>query len=171
MLAANRNLYLRHQTADADRIDAPHQLIAPADAANNELTFFLRAASCSKEQLVHFALRDAMMSAGRLEAANLLLVNPLLDGRKADPQLKSRITEIEQALGDLVRFVEPRHRNEIVQPTNATVNTLNSPALQSRKPPSNEYKRILLDRKNVCHVHFLIPAPNLSLSTEASSEL
>src|SRR5580704_18792277 len=87
LLAANRNRYLRHQAADANRIDSSHQLVPSTYAADHQLAFFLRFPSGSEKQPVHFAFRNAVMSPRRPNAANLLLINPLLDGGKADPQL------------------------------------------------------------------------------------
>jgi hypothetical protein len=52
LLAANRNLYFRHQAADPDRIDPSHQLIPPADAADNLAAFLLGPASRAEEQAV-----------------------------------------------------------------------------------------------------------------------
>src|SRR5579862_346814 len=87
LLAADRNLYFRHQAADADRIDASHQLIASADPPQHILAFFFGFASRPVEQLVYLASGNAVVSPGSLDAANLLLVNPLRDGREADPKL------------------------------------------------------------------------------------
>jgi hypothetical protein len=88
----------------------------------------LGAAASAEEQLVDFGSRDAVVSAGGLNAANLFLVNPLLDGGEADAQLQGCIAKVEQIVG--IRTGTPRgftllrHRNEIVQPLQGTVNML-----------------------------------------------
>src|SRR5580704_580695 len=87
LLAANRNLHFRHQAADTNGTDSPHQLVTPAAAADYQIAFLLRSASGSEKQPVHFTFRNAVMSPGGPYAANLLLVNPLFNSREADPQL------------------------------------------------------------------------------------
>src|SRR2546427_8267642 len=62
------------------------------------------------------------MPSGCLDAANFLLVNPLLDRGEANPQLQSSITELQQLAIFRRGFTVPRHRNEIVQSTQGTVN-------------------------------------------------
>ncbi len=49
LLATDRNCYLRHQAANANRIDSSHELIAAADAAYNLLAFLLGTASSSEQ--------------------------------------------------------------------------------------------------------------------------
>jgi len=94
LLATNRNLDLGHQAANADRFDSSDQLISSADVAAQQLSFFLGLGSGAEKQPVHFTHRYAVMSAGGTDAADLLLVNPLLDGGKADPQLQGRVAEL-----------------------------------------------------------------------------
>ena len=96
LLSANRNLYFRHQAANANGIDSSNELIPTTDAANYLLAFRLRFALGSEEEPVQFALRDAMMSSGRSDAANLLPVDPLFDRGKADSQLQSCVPELQQ---------------------------------------------------------------------------
>jgi hypothetical protein len=65
-----------------------------------------------------------MMSSGRLDATNLLLVNPLFDGGETDPQLQSRIAELQQFVILPPGFACSRHRNAILQSASGAVNTV-----------------------------------------------
>lgn len=95
-MAADRYLNLRHQAADLDRFDASYQLIASADLAHDLFAVSFGFASGSEEQLVHFSSRDTVMASCGLDAANFFLVDPLLDGGKADAELQSGVTQFEQ---------------------------------------------------------------------------
>jgi len=87
LLAANRNRHFCHQTADANFVNSPYELISPTDAANHLILFTACTASLPEEQTIHLALRNPVMPTGGLAAANLLLVYPLLDRGEADPKL------------------------------------------------------------------------------------
>src|SRR4029077_10826068 len=78
-----------------------------------------------------------MMSPCGLDAANLLLVNPLLDRGKADPQLQSRVTELQQLLILLSGFAVPRHRSEIVQSMQSRVNRIARRSVYPTRTPNN----------------------------------
>jgi len=87
LLIAYRDFDLRHEAAYADSVDSADELIASAHAADHILPLFFRSAASLEKQLVHFALRDAVVASSGLDAADLPLVNPLFDGWKADPEL------------------------------------------------------------------------------------
>src|SRR5580704_17800919 len=65
------------------------------------------------------------MSACGRDAANLLFVNPLLDGWEADAELQRCVAKLQQILVLLRRFALLPHRSEILQPVQGAVNTLN----------------------------------------------
>jgi hypothetical protein len=69
-------------------IDAADELVASAEAADSLGAVVGRLAACAEEQSVDFTLRDQVMASGCLHAAQLFLVDPLLDGGKADAQLQ-----------------------------------------------------------------------------------
>src|ERR1035438_5261725 len=97
-----------------------------------------------------------MVSSGGLDTPNFLLINPLLDGGEADPQLQGSVAKFQQAFRVLLGFGAPLHRNEIVQSTPDPVNTLNSPPIKPGTLLLNAYKRVVIDIKTVCTVHFII---------------
>jgi hypothetical protein len=96
------------------RTASTHQLVTATDAANCLFAIHLGSASRPEKEPVDFTLRDAVMSSGRLEAAALLLVDPLLDRGKADPQSQSRVTELQHLSVFLSGFAVPQHRRKIV---------------------------------------------------------
>src|SRR5258706_12530332 len=87
LLLANRNLYFGHQSADPDRVNASHQLVASTHAADHKFAFLLGSTARSEKQPIQLALRNAMMSSHGLHTADFVFVNPLLESRKADAQL------------------------------------------------------------------------------------
>src|ERR1700733_12784221 len=87
LLAADGNLDFCHQTADANRIDASPQLIAPTDPADGLLSFVFRSAASPEKQFVGLALGGAVMGSGCWDTANPLFIITLLYGGKADSQL------------------------------------------------------------------------------------
>jgi hypothetical protein len=62
-------------------------LIPTADATHNLLTLCLGFASRPEKQPIHFPFWNAVMASSGSNAANFLLVNPLLYRWKANPQL------------------------------------------------------------------------------------
>ena len=64
------------------------------------------------------------MSSRRLIASNLLLVNRLLNCRKADPQLQSCISQPQQFLNIPFGFAVLLHRAAIVATTKSTFNSI-----------------------------------------------
>jgi hypothetical protein len=104
-LSANGDFHFRHEAADAHFLDATHQLIAATDAAQDVLADSFVGAPGAKQQAVHFRPRNAVVAAGSAHAANLLLVDPLLDGGKADAQLQSRFAGGEKGIGFSRRHV------------------------------------------------------------------
>src|SRR5579863_5405006 len=98
-LPADRKLHLRQQTAVAHFHDPPDQLIAPADAAEvappGQSIFFLDA----RKEAFDFGRWDAVMSAGRADAVQFLLVDPLLERGIADAQRTRGVAGIEQFVG------------------------------------------------------------------------
>ena len=90
LLAADGDLHFRHQAADSDGVDASHKLVTPTDATDDLMPLFFGSASRSKEQAIHFRLRNTVMPPGGLHAANFLLVDPLFDCGEADAKLKGR---------------------------------------------------------------------------------
>jgi hypothetical protein len=96
LLLSDGNLYFRHQAADAHLIDAPNQLIAPADAARRVRTLRSGFASGAEEQAVDLALWNQVMASGRSYAAQFSLINPLLDGWETDAELKGGIARLQQ---------------------------------------------------------------------------
>src|ERR1700676_314292 len=94
LLTPDRNLYYRHQAAHTDSIDSSDKLITSANAADHQFAFLLRFAPRSEKQPVQFALRDAMVSPRRANAAQLFLVDPLLNRGEADSQLQSRVPQL-----------------------------------------------------------------------------
>lgn len=97
MLPADRQRYLRHQSAGFDVRHATDKLIAPADTAKVCSSFcdfaFLFA---SVQKLVHFFFGDSVVATRRLYRANLALINPLLQSWVADPQHLRRLARREQ---------------------------------------------------------------------------
>ncbi len=77
------------------RVDAPHQLIPSTHASNQGGSFGRSLRPGTEQQAVDLSLGNPVVSAGGLSAANLLLVNPLLDSRKADRQLQSGVAEFK----------------------------------------------------------------------------
>jgi hypothetical protein len=67
-----------------------------------------------------------MMSAHSLIAANLLPVNPLLNRWKANPQLQSCISKLQQSLYIPFGFADLPHRDAIVPTTKFPVNSVAS---------------------------------------------
>jgi hypothetical protein len=63
------------------------------------------------------------MSASRPDAANFLLVNPLLDRREADPQLQGRLSKLQQFLNIPFGFALVLHPDAIVARTKFSVNS------------------------------------------------
>jgi hypothetical protein len=117
-----------------DRVDSPHKLIASTDTANCLFAILLGSASRPEKEPVDFTLGDAVMSSGRLQAANLLLVDPLLDRGKADPQLQSRVTELQQLSVLWSGFAVAQHWRKIVQSSRGAVNPLRSRASATQSP-------------------------------------
>jgi hypothetical protein len=64
------------------------------------------------------------MSSGGLDAANLLLIYPLLDRGKADPQLQGRVAELQQSLIIPFGFAVLLHRDAIVTIMKYAVNSV-----------------------------------------------
>jgi TPR repeat protein len=95
-LPADGDFDFRHQTADAHFLNASHQLIAAADAAQNFLAHGFVVPASAKQQAVHFRPWNAVMSAGGAHAANFFPVDPLLDGGETDAQLKGGFAGGEQ---------------------------------------------------------------------------
>ena len=95
LLIADGDNHLRHQSTDAHVLDPANQLIPAAQAAHDERT--LRSGSCSgsKQQAIHLALRNPVMSASGSNAAYFLLVDPLLDRWEADAKLQCGFTRFE----------------------------------------------------------------------------
>jgi hypothetical protein len=75
-----------------------------------------------------------MVSSGGLDTPNFLLINPLLDGGEADPQLQGSVAKFQQAFRVLLGFGAPLHRNEIVPSTPDAVNTLSPPLMEPGTP-------------------------------------
>ena len=73
-----------YQAADADIDDAADKLIAATDALVGDAAFAFVAAARAIEQSIHLSLRNAVMSAGRLYAAQFVAVDPLFDRGIAD---------------------------------------------------------------------------------------
>jgi hypothetical protein len=65
-----------------------------------------------------------MMSSRRLMASNFLLVNPLLNGWEADPQLQSCISKLQQSFNIAFEFAVLPHRDAIVAATKLPVNSV-----------------------------------------------
>ena len=84
LLFTNRKNYLCHQATDSHALNSPHQLVSTAAATHGEHSLGRCSGSGPEQQAVHFALRNSMVSPGGNDAANLLPVNPLLNGWKAD---------------------------------------------------------------------------------------
>jgi hypothetical protein len=101
-------------------------LITTTHAPDFFLALLLGLATGSEKQSVHFAQRDTMMSSGSLIALNLLLVNPLLNRGKADPQLQSCISQFQQSLNIPLGFAVLLHRDAIVTTTKFPVNAVAS---------------------------------------------
>ena len=87
LLPANGYLHFRHQTTDAYNVNSAHQLISPTDASNHIMALLLGSAAGPEKQAIHLSERNSMMAPRSSNAANLLSINPLFDGGKADPQL------------------------------------------------------------------------------------
>src|SRR6202140_1667654 len=126
LLTANRNSYLGHQTANLHGLYSTHKLIPTTHAPDFFFALLLGLATGSEKQSVHFALRDTMMSSRSPIASNLLLVNPLLNRWKADPQLQSCISKLQQSLNIPFGFAVLLHRDAIVTTTKFPVNSVAS---------------------------------------------
>src|SRR6266853_3284364 len=98
-LPADRKFYLGQQAAVAHFDDPAHQLISPADApeaaASSQRVFFIGA----RQEALDFGRGNAVVPSSRLYAAQLLLVDPLLERGIADPQRPRRVAWVEQFLG------------------------------------------------------------------------
>jgi hypothetical protein len=70
-------------------------LIPSTDSTHRSVSLRNRFSPGSEEQPVQLTLRDAVMAADGLDAPNFLFVNPLLNRRKADPQLQSCVTQFD----------------------------------------------------------------------------
>src|SRR4029077_19431066 len=77
-----------HEAADADAGDSTHQLIPPAHAPHCGLALGDGAGGRAEEKAIHFTLRYPMVSAGCRDAPDFFLVDPLLDGWKANAKLE-----------------------------------------------------------------------------------
>src|SRR2546425_10918957 len=86
LLPANRELHLRQQTFFADLDHPAHELIAPADAAEAAPPFGANLLSPAMQIAIEFMARNTVMSAGRTHAAQLALVDPLLESGIAHAQ-------------------------------------------------------------------------------------
>src|ERR1700728_2638426 len=122
LLAADGNLDFCHQTADANRIDASPQLIAPTDPADGLLSFVFRSAASPEKQFVDLALGDAVMSSGGWDTAYSLFVNPLLNGGEADSQLQCGVWQPKHLLCISSQFYWLPHQNGILASKFGTVN-------------------------------------------------
>jgi len=96
LLTADGDLHFGHEAADSDGVDAPDELIAPADATDDLMPLLFGSASRAKEQAIDFRLWDAMMPPGSLNAFDLLLIDPLFDCGEADAELQSRFSQLQQ---------------------------------------------------------------------------
>src|SRR5436190_5085595 len=104
LLPANRELHLRQQTFFADLDHPAHELIAPADAAEAAPPFGANLLSPAMQIAIEFMARNTVMSAGRTHAAQLALVDPLLESGIAHAQ----------NLGRLARMKQFSHRSTII---------------------------------------------------------
>ena len=110
LLLTDGNDHLCHQTTNSYALDSADQLVSSTESAHDKLPLRRRSCPGPKEQSVHFALWNTVVSSGSANAANLLLVNPLLNRGKADPQLQSRISQPQQRLSILFGLVVLPHR-------------------------------------------------------------
>src|SRR5690348_4726814 len=97
-LPADGDFHFRHEAADAHLLDASHQLIAAADAAQDFLAHGFVVAAGAIQQAVHLRPRNAVMSARGAHAADLFPVDPLLDCGEADAELEGGFAGGEQRL-------------------------------------------------------------------------
>src|SRR6267378_247573 len=86
MLLSDRQRDLRQQPADLDQISPPR--------------FDVSALQLLRKQAVDFALRHAMVPAGRFHRLDLSVVDPLLQGGIADAQNIRRFPRRQQLLHD-----------------------------------------------------------------------
>src|SRR5438045_61945 len=75
LLPADRKLHLRHQPAGLDLHHSANQLVASADMPEVAPACRARLLTQAMQKLVYFALRDAVMAAGRANASYLSLVD------------------------------------------------------------------------------------------------
>src|ERR1019366_8618267 len=98
-LPADRKFHLRQQSAVAHFDDPADQLISPADAAKapapGQHVFFLHA----RQKPLNFRSGNAVMASGGLHAAQLFLVDPLLERGIADSQRARGVAGVEQFVG------------------------------------------------------------------------
>src|ERR1700687_3108399 len=97
-LSANRKFYLGQQTAVAHFEEPADQLISTADkpepATRGPSVFFIGA----RQKSLDFRRGNAMVPSGRLDAAQLLFVNPLLERGIADSQRACGVARVKQFL-------------------------------------------------------------------------
>src|ERR1700680_814662 len=95
-LSANRKFYLGQQTAVAHFEDTADQLISTADkpkpATRGPRVSFIGA----RQKSLDFRRGNAVVPSGRLDAAQLLFVNPLLERGIADSQRACGVARVEQ---------------------------------------------------------------------------